>query len=167
VGAKALDSETPYGEVEKSGLMFFYSLLVLLALALVLSPPLLTPARVHFLPAIVQFFCRRRLELLGAVAVAAFLLLMIQLYMDFGLETAVAAKVDKNLATERAAAKTPGEQKIAAIHRGIQLSPFNFGRTLWLRLAVLSHGLLLVGLGLELWLKRRGTRPLPRINWQA
>jgi hypothetical protein len=115
----------------------------------------------------VRSLSRWRLGLLGAVALLAFLLLIIQLWTDFGLEAAVAAGVDKNLAGELAAARTPGEHKIANIHRGLQLSPFNLRRTFWFHLAVLSQVLLLAGLGLEFWLKRRGTRPLPRIVWQA
>jgi uncharacterized protein YjbJ (UPF0337 family) len=167
VGAKALASEKPNGDVGVSGLMLFYTLLVLLALVLVLAPLALTPGRVQALPPMVRSLSRWRLGLLGAVALVAFLLLIIQLWTDFGLEAAVAAGVDNNLASELAAAKTSEAHKMANIQRGLQLSQFNIHRTLWFHLAVLSHMLLLVGLGLELWLKRRGPRPLPRIIWQA
>ena len=167
VGAKALGPGKPYDNVEPGRLMLFYTLLVLLALVLILVPLALTPGRVQALPPLVQTLARWRLELSGIVALVAFLLLISQLRMDFGLEAAVTAQVDKNLAGEFAAAKTPGEQVMANIHRGLQLGPFNVRRTLWFHLAVFSQVLLLAGLGLELWLKRRGTRPLPRINWQA
>jgi hypothetical protein len=167
VGAKALGLAKPYESVEASGLMLCYTLLVLLALVLVLAPLVLTPARVQGLPPIVRSLAPWRLGLLGAVAVVALLLLIVHLWSSFGLEAAVAARVDGNLAGELTTAKTPGEQQIANIHRGVKLGSFNLRHTLWFDLAVLSQVLLLAGVGLELWLKRRGARPLPRINWQA
>jgi uncharacterized protein YjbJ (UPF0337 family) len=167
VGAEALGPVKPYDDVGGSRLMLSYALCVVLALALVLAPLALTPARAQALPPVVRSLWRRRLGLLGAVALVAFFLLAAQLWTDFGLEAAVAARVDQNLAGEVAAAKTPEEQQTATIHRGLQLGAFGFGSTLWLRLAVALHVLLLTGVGLELWIKRRGTRPLPQINWRA
>jgi hypothetical protein len=140
---------------------------VLLALVLALAPLWLSPSRVQALRPIVRSLWRWRLELFGAVALGAFVLLIVQLWTGFGLEAAVAARVDSNLATEFAAASTPAEMDKAKIHRGLAVGPFSLGRTLWLRLAVFAHVLLLTGLGLELWLTRRGSRPLPRIDGRA
>jgi hypothetical protein len=167
VGAKALDSVQPYANVGANRLMLLYTLLVLLALVIILAPLALTPARAQVLPPVVRSLWRRRLELLSAVGLVALLVLLIQLRTDFGLEAAVAAGVDKHLAGELAAPGTPEEQKVARIHRGLQLGPYNLSRTLWPRLAVLGHVLLLAGLGLELWIRRRGARPLPRVDWRA
>jgi hypothetical protein len=147
--------------------MLGYTLSVLLALVLVLAPLVLTPGRVQSLPPLMRSLSRWRLGLLGAVALVAFLLLTIQLWTNFGLEAAVTARVNEDLAGELAAAKTPEAQQMANIHRGLQMGSFNVRRTFWFHLAVLSQVLLLAGLGLELWLKRRGARPLPRITWQA
>jgi hypothetical protein len=167
VGAEALDFVKPYDKVGANRLMVPYTLLVLVALVLVLAPLWLTPSRVQALRPIVRSLWRRRLGLLAAAALVAFVLLSIQLWTGFGLEAAVAARVDKTLASELAAAKTPAERQTAKIHRGLAVGPFSLGRTLWLRLAVFSHVLLLTGLGLELWLVSRGNRPLPRIDGHA
>jgi hypothetical protein len=108
-----------------------------------------------------------RLPLLGAVALGAFALLVIQMWMGFGLEAAAAAHVDRKQASEIADARTPQGREKATIQRGLEIDQYNFRHTLWLRLAVLGHVLLLTGVGLELWLVRRGNRPLPRIVGNA
>jgi hypothetical protein len=167
VGAEALGDVKPYDTVKGNRLMVFYTLFVLLALVLVLAPLWLTPSRAEALPPAVRPLWQWRLELLGAVGLAAFVLLVIQLWIGFGLEAAAVAKANRSLAGEIAAARTPEEREKANIHRGLEMGPFNFRRTLWLRLAVVSHVLLLVGVGLELWLIRRGARPLPRIDGHA
>jgi len=167
VGEKALALGKPYDDVGASRVMLFYALFVLLALILVLAPLVLSPARVLTLPRIVRALWRRRLELLAAVAVATFVLLMIQLGMGFGLETAANARADKDPAGDLSAASNPEERETATIHRGAELGPYHFGRTLWLHLAVLSHLLIIAGLGLEIWIARRGPRPLPRLDWRT
>lgn len=167
VGAAALDFVKPYDKVGANGLMLFYALLIVLALVMVLAPLWLTPSRVQASHPIVRSLSRWRLQLLGAVALTAVVLLTMQLWRGFGLEAAAAIRVDKDMASEVADARTPGERKTATIHRGVAVGPFNFRHTLWLRLAVLGHVLLLTGVGLELWLVRRGNRPLPRIDGYA
>ena len=167
VGTDALALVKPYDDVGANRVMLFYTLFVLLALVLVLAPLALSAARVQGLPRMVRALWQLRLELLGAVAVASLVLLIVQLWMGFGLEAAANAKVDKNLAGEDSAARTPEERETATIHRGVELAPFHFGRTLWLRLALLGHVLLLAALVLEIWIKRRGLRPWPRLDWRT
>jgi hypothetical protein len=167
VHEEALADVKPYDGVEADPLMVFYILLVALALVLVLTPLWLTPARVQALLPVVRSLWPWRLRLLGVVALAAFSLLIVQLCLGFGLETAVVTKVNKNLAEELSAAKTEVEHEKANIHRGLQLGSFSLGRTLWLRLAVLAHVVLVIGLGLELWIYWRGSKPLPRIDGHA
>jgi hypothetical protein len=167
VGAEALNFVNPYDQVGENRLMLLYALLVVLALVLVLAPLWFTASRVQALPPIVRSLWRWRLGLSGAVALTAFLLLLMQLWTGFGLETAVGAQVDRKLASEFAAARTPEEREKANIHRGLALGSFSLGRSHWLHLAVFGHVLLLTGLGLELWLVWRGTRPLPRIDGHA
>jgi hypothetical protein len=167
VGAEALGFVKPYDNVEGNRLMLFYVLLVLLALVLVLAPLWLAHDDVQALRPILRPLWRWRLQLLGAMALGASVLLGTQMGMGFGLETAAATRVDKNLAGELAAAKTPAEHEKAKIHRGLEMSAFSFGRTLWFYLAVFSQGLLLTGVALELWLERRGAQPLPRIDGHA
>jgi uncharacterized protein YjbJ (UPF0337 family) len=167
VAIQALDSAKPYDKIETNPLMLLYVLSVMLALVLVLAPLVLTPLRVKIFPQFVDSIWRRRVGLLGAAALTTFLALMIQLWMGFGLESSVAAKADKNQAAELAAAKTPEEREKANIHRGLEVSPLNLSRTRWLHLAVFCNAVFLGGVALEFWLKRRGDRPLPRIEAQA
>jgi hypothetical protein len=167
VGVKALNSPKPFDELHGNGVMLLYVLMVVIALILVIGPVVLDAARIQSFPAFAQFFWRRRLQALGLVGLVALTILITQLSSGFGLETAVAAKVDKNLAPELAAAKTPEEQQVVNIHRAVEMAPYNLSQTTWLRLAVLGHIVLLVGIGLEYWLQRRGTRPFPRIEAHA
>jgi hypothetical protein len=167
LGAKAVDHVKPYDTVNANRLMLFYTFLVLSALVLMLAPLWLAPSRVQGLPLIVRLLWRWRLELVGVMTLTAFVLLMTQLWTGFGLDAAVAIRADNNLAGEFAAANTPAETDKANIHLGLELGTFSFGHTLWLYLAVVSHALLVVCLGLELWLAWRGNRPLPRIDGHA
>jgi len=164
---KALGSETPYERGGGNRLMLFYTLFVVLALILVLAPLGLTAARIATFPFWVRSVWQRRRGLLGTLALGAFVLLLTQLWVGFRMEAAVAAPVNGKLTGERAAARTAEEKHIVDIHRGLLLGRFNVHRTFWLDLAVAGHVLLLAGLGLEFWLARRGTRPLPRIDFQA
>ena len=167
VGAKALDSIKPFESVEANGLMLLYVILVLFALVLVVGPLWFTAERVQTAPPFVRFLSRGRLEVLGAVALLALTVLIVQSSKGFGLETAVETKVDKALASELAVAKTPEEQATVNIRRAAAMGPFNVGQTVWHCLAVTCQVLLVVGIGLQLWLKRRGSRPLPKIEAHA
>lgn len=167
VATKSLDSAKPFDNVPKDPLMFLYILLVALALALVLAPLVLTPARLQAYHPFVQYVWRRRVGLFGLTALLSLTLLMIQMAMGFGFEAAVAAKTDNNQATELAAAKTPDDRERAKIQRGLEASSLNMSRTLWFHLAVACNTIFFVAAGLEFWLKRRGDRPLPRIDAHA
>jgi hypothetical protein len=167
VATEALDAAIPYDNVGKDPLMLLYIFLLVWALVLVLAPLVLTPDRVQARSAILQSLWRKRLGLLGTTALAAFAVLMIQMWNGFGFEDAVAAKADQGQTASLAAAKTPEEREKANIHRGLEISPFNVRRTRWLHLAVSFNALVVGGVGLELWLKRRGATPLPRIDVHA
>lgn len=164
VATESLGLSKPYDDVKKNPWMLIYTLLVLFAAVLVVAPVFIIAQRIKTYPAIVETLWRHRLKLLGLTALAALVVLIVQLSMGFGLETAVQAKADQNVTNEIAAAKTPEDHEKANIHRAMELSPFNFRHTLWLDLAILCHVLILCGVGLEIWLERRGSRPLPRID---
>lgn len=167
VATESLGLPRPYDDVGKNPLMLFYTLLVLVAAVLVVAPIFIVVGRIQKYPPIVQTLWQHRQKLLGATALAALIVLICQLSMGLGLETAVQAKADQTLTSELAAAKTPEDHEKVNIHRALELSPFNFRHTLWLDLAILCHVLILCGVGLELWLERRGSRPLPRIDARA
>src|SRR5439155_5985873 len=89
----------------------------------------------------------------------AFLILLRFLLGHSGFEEAVIATGDK--ISEKGSATSTHEKQI---ERALELSRLNLSRTFWLRGAVLFHVVALAGSGLELWLQRRGTRPLPRLE---
>lgn len=167
VGVKALYSAKPFDNVSGSGMMLLYVVLVIFALILVIGPIVLDAAQVKTFPGFAQFFWRRRVEALGLTALFALIILVAQISAGFGLENAVYAKADKDLAAEIAAAQTPEEKQAVEIHQAVQVGPYHLKHTNWLRLAVILHVLLLVGVALQYWLKRRGDRPLPLIEAHA
>ena len=166
VGKEVLSSDKPYDKIDKDPLMLFYILLLLVAVALVAAPIWLS-TRLQKQRALLGSLARRRLEALATVAIISLSLLVMQMQMGFGFESAVTDKVDRNLSAEFAAAKTPQEREKANIQRALELAPLNLRHTSWLQLAICGHVLLLAGVGLELWLRRRGDRPLPRLDGHA
>jgi hypothetical protein len=140
--------------------------LVLLVLAL--------PAAVLFvllvaapatLPPAVQRYKPWRTTILGGLVLFLTLLLVLQLLWGFSLENAVLARAEEHVASEREQAKTPEEVERVELRRAQFLSQFNVRPTSWLRLAAFLHLVALAGVGLDLWLQRRGARPLPRVDF--
>lgn len=157
-------------------LLFFYVLLVLLinvpaVIVAALLPrgnqalrPILQPLAPH-LPTIAPW---RALGVAGITAFT-FLLLALQGVWGFSLEQTVEDFADaqfKNDAKPAATGfkETPEEAQMRTLRRGMIVSQFGLQTTLWFRLAVLAHLLALIGAGLDLWLDRRGQRPLPRAD---
>src|SRR5262249_18499654 len=98
------------------------------------------------------------------VLLLAFLILVLQSAIGFSLESAAAAQADSSVESERASAKTPENLEKVNIKRGAELGRLSVHRTVWFRLAVLFNLLGVAAAGLELWLERRGSRPLPRLD---
>jgi hypothetical protein len=166
--AEALDKDTPFDKITPNPLMVFYILLLVIALVVIAGPIVApiwsTPSEFQALPAPVRALWAGRVELLSAIALGSFIVLMIQLGQGFGLERAVATKVDQKLQGESGGTGTAADVEKARIQRGVELGQFNLAHSVWLHLAVFVHVLLLLGMSLQLWLKRRGRRPLPRIE---
>src|SRR5205807_2238096 len=101
-----------------NGLMFFYIAGVLLALVLALAPLVLTKASLQ-LPPVLQQLWPWRLALLGGTLVLAFLILLLQSWIGFGIERAVAAQVNAGLEKDSEAAKTPEKKEMLNIQRGL------------------------------------------------
>ena len=144
--------------------MFFYFLLLLIALLLVLAPLVVTHGTLK-LPPIVQQYWSWRLAALGTSLAIAFVIVLAQNWIGFGVEKAVAGHVDTALESEHNAATTPEKQEVYNIHRGMEIGRYGLQRTAWHRLAMLLQILALVGVCLEIWLERRGPRPLPRADF--
>jgi hypothetical protein len=164
VGEKALGDAKAFDSVSGSVLMFFYFLLVLIALVLGLAPLAVTHGTLKLPPSVQQLW-PWRMAILGAVLVLALLVLLLQSSIGFGIERAVAAHVDAGLQAQREAAKTPEEVEVVNIQRGMQIGRVGLHRTSWYHLAILFQLLALAGVGLEMWLEKRGNRPLPRADF--
>jgi hypothetical protein len=140
--------------------MIFYVLLFLLVclpltvFALVLE---FVPVR---LPPPVERYVPMRWAIVAVANGVVFLFLLLQLVAGFSLESVV---LDREAG--ESAAKAPRntiEQRQADIARGLAASVLL--RTVWLRLAVLLHLLAIAGASLVHCIRRRGDRPLPRLE---
>lgn len=159
-GEKVLGMEkTVSAAIRANWYMVFYFLLIVAALLLAATPPVL--ARISYpLPGALQRIWPWHTVLSLVATLLAFLLLLALLVNRPGLENAVIAAVEKGAEKDQAPSRSLEEQ----IELGLRLSRLGLTRTLWLRCAVLLHAIALAGAGLELWLERRGQRPLPRLE---
>jgi hypothetical protein len=107
-----------------------------------------------------------RLAILAGLAGITLISLLAQCLSGFGLENAIAATVEKDpeLAKLGDPAITPEERQRLEMLKAEKMGQFSPTRRLWFDLAVLAHLIILVGVGLEYWLYRRGERPAPRLE---
>jgi hypothetical protein len=139
-------------------LMVFYLLLILAAFVLAMLP--LAQARISYpLPRPLQALLPWRALLVVIAILLALLILLRFLVGGSDFEKTVAAVAEKS--NEKEPATLTQEDQI---ERGLRLSRLNLSRTLWLRWAVLFHLIGLASAGVDLWLQRRGERPLPRLE---
>ncbi len=147
-----------HGAIHANWLVAFYFLFILAALVLAATP--LVQARTSYpLPRAFQKLLPWHAVLVVIATLLAFLILARFLVGGSDFEKAVISIVDKSFEKEPANL-TPEEQ----IERGLKISRLNLSRTFWLRCAVFFHVIALAGGGVELWLQRRGGRPLPRLE---
>jgi hypothetical protein len=185
VGEKVLNKDQEIRENIHANwfLMGLYFLLVLASLVLAAAPKIIDAASLRLPPAI-QPYWPWRLALLAVVVDLAFLLLLIQLVVDFGLEKALTSpvaasnsatptsilgdveKMAASLKKERAEATTAEEKKKVEIKEGVAVGRFNLHRTGALWLVVVLNLVGIAGALTEHWLKQRGPRPMPRIEIQ-
>jgi hypothetical protein len=167
VGEKVLAKEKEIQEYMRANWfrMGLYFLLVVGALVLAVAPKVLSAASLRVPPAL-QAYWPWRSALLAAAVLLAFVILLIQLAAGFGLEQALATPVAASLETERGKATTTEERQQVDIKEGLALGRYNLHRTGWLSLAEVLNFLALVGVLLEIWLDKRGARPMPRVEMQ-
>jgi hypothetical protein len=160
VGEKVFHLNTPLTEkLPWNGLMFLYVIVTLGALAFVLAPMLTSSGRLRLPPVLEKLWPWRWLIGLG-LATLALLMVLGQSSMGFGLESAVHAVVQEQVATLNLPADTPEEQQIVDLNAGKIAGSLNMERTWWWRLALLAHLAAVVGLAAE-WFLHRRTNPLP------
>jgi hypothetical protein len=131
----------------------------LAALLLAVTP--LVEARISYpLPRALQRIWPWRTVLVLVATLLAFLILFYFLVRGFGLENAAIAIVRES--TEKSSA--PSTSPEVQIDLGLNLSRLGLSGTFWLYCAVFFHVIALAGAGVDLWLERRGERPLPRLE---
>jgi hypothetical protein len=94
------------------------------------------------------------------LATLALLLVIGQGTLGFGLERAVGAIVQDQVAQLNLPADTPEEQEIVDINAGKIAGGLHMQRTWWWRLALTAHLAAVLGLAAE-WCLHRRTNPLP------
>jgi hypothetical protein len=142
----------------------FFLLFLLLALVVAFAAVILPRTQVKLPPAVEKLW-PWRMAILGGLTVLAFLCLVAQLVTGFAVENAVRSEIAREFEGQRKAAKTEEDHRIVDLREGMELDSLRLHRTVWLRLAVLFHLVAIAGVGLDLWLERRGrTRPLPRMD---
>jgi hypothetical protein len=93
---------------------------------------------------------------------AAFLVIVLQLLVGFGLENAATFATEQQF--PEPAGATPEELQRIVVARGADLGRLVMRRTVWLRGAVTLYVIAVAGMGLEFWLHQRGKRPVPRVE---
>jgi hypothetical protein len=146
-------------------LAILYFVLWLLALAVAVVPVVMRQKPFDLPPALREIWPWRSI-LAIVVCVLVLVVLLTDAARGFGLENALARKVDETLKDQLPAQPTDEETAKWNVQRGAELGRLQLHRTSWFRLAELLHLLAIAGVSLELWLERRGTRPTPRIDFR-
>jgi hypothetical protein len=166
VGEEALGGTQPFETdnlVGANPLMWLYFLLFFACLIMAVAPLVLQKTTFKLPPALQDLWPWRQ-AILGGALLLTFLILILQGSIGFGLERAIRRQVEKSLESEREAANTPEKIEKVKIKEGVELGRFNIHRTTAFRLAFLVNFVALACVGLELWLSRRATKPLPRMD---
>jgi hypothetical protein len=170
VGEKYLGAQPKIHDLIRASwwmLPYLLGLLAMVALAVIelvvprLNRPLPEPiARLREQPP------STRLAILAGLAGLTLISLLAQSVSRFGLERAIAATVEGEPELQKLndPSNTPEEQQRLNMLRAEKMGRFGVKHTLWLDLAVLAHILIVVSVGLEYWLYRRGDRPPPRVE---
>jgi hypothetical protein len=152
--------------IHLSGLSLLQLVILLAALVLAVVPFVSGKMNIAF-PPVVQHLLQWRVQILAATCGVLFLLLLWQTRSGFGLENAATYPIDERFKESLNAARTPEDAQQLAIRRGLELGKLNIQHTAWLSLAGF---LVIVAAGsalLEMWLARRGGKPLPlvQVHW--
>jgi hypothetical protein len=156
---KEAPTVNPFARVSVLGI-FYFLLLLLVGLPVTIASVVLD--RVHVkLPPGIQNAMPWRWGIVAAANVILLLLLILQLVVGFGMESAYTDWVEKNVRPE--SAKTTPEIKVRDADRGMAKSALHYGFAL--ELVVLLQVVAVIGSASMFWLDRRGpNRPLPRLD---
>jgi len=115
------------------------------------------------LPGILLRALKYRPALLMAGAGLMMLFLLLQMSIGFGITNALELMVEERFQEERAQARTPEEIQRVEMKMGGELGSFGIRATIWLRIALALHVLLVLAVVGEAILTHRGNRPPPQL----
>lgn len=107
-----------------------------------------------------------RSALLALVILGTLLLVLFQVVLGFNLENKTRKVAESYVADERNRPNIlDDEKRILDFRAGQYFSEFGLAYTFWFKLVVIFLLIALAGAGLDYWLEKRGTQPLPRIDF--
>ncbi len=164
VSEKYLQLEASLDErLPNSWWMLPYLILLLVALLLAWSEPLLRGLDRRFPPIIEKIFTFR-LAILGVCAGFALFFLLIQSLASFGVERALQNKVNASFHKEREAARTPEDIQKVEMEMASSLGGYHLGRTYYLSLVYIFHFIAMAAIASDMLLTYRHDQPPPRIG---
>jgi len=167
VGEKVLHMEDQIDkDISKNWFLVTLQLFVLLATLALAWVPLFSK-RTLLLPPAIQPFLTWRTPILTAFCALLFLLLLLQVNVGFGLESAVAVPIDQSLENSVKNPQTTEDAQQFKIRRGLELGKLGIRHTGWLSVVAFLELVATCGALFELWLSRRGLKPLPlvQVHW--
>jgi hypothetical protein len=145
-------------------LQLFFILFIVVALALAVLCVLVARRSVVLPPALAPLIPWRSV-LLAAVILVSILLLMFQTLLGTSLENKARKVAEGYVSGERNRPNLlDDEKRILDYRAGQYFSEFGLSYTIWFKLVVILLWIALIGAGLDYWLEKRGTQPLPRID---
>jgi hypothetical protein len=116
------------------------------------------------LPPAVQPLLPWRAAMLAGLVLLGFVLLLMQSLVGFSLEAKMMETAERVTPALSTPDPTPDDRLTQTFKTAQIYSSFGLQTTIWFRLVLLFHILALIGAGIDFWLERRGTQPLPRAD---
>jgi hypothetical protein len=145
-------------------LLLLYLLLLLLTVVLAIASAVLSVLPIQ-LPPQVESLKPWRWAVVGALAFLGFLILTLQLWVGFSLESQARNATEEKFAEQRKEANTPEKSEKVDMEVGMAVNALGIERTPWRRLVWLLQLVAVVAAALLLWVELRGSaQPIPRLE---
>lgn len=140
-----------------------YFICMLLGLLLAWYEPIVQRLKPK-LPSIFENVAHYRPALLALAAGVSLICVFMHYVGGYGLERAIASKIEESFKEEREKAKTPEEIQNVEMKIAMVKGSFHPRSTMWLQFMMFCHVLALIGTVGETLLIHRGSKPPPRIG---
>jgi len=108
----------------------------------------------------------QRVAMLTGLSLMLLLLIAVQSWRGYGLENAIRARVNAQFAEEESKADTTPKRQMLTVMKGRELARYELLGTTALDVAIAAHTIAFLGMAGRLWLHRRGTKPLPSVEFR-